>query len=60
MTTSRETRGPEPDVYARLSEQQERQFAPARPPWWAKGLGWLLVAAITASVVVAALEVRPW
>lgn len=60
MSTSRKARRAEPDVYARLSEQQERQFTPAAPPRWAKMAGWVLVAAIVGSVIVAALEVRPW
>lgn len=50
----------EPDVYARLAEQQEHQFTRSHPPRWAKPFGWLLVVAIVGSVLAAALEVRPW
>jgi hypothetical protein len=52
--------GPRPQVYARLAHDAERRLAGYAPPRWARLVGWLIVAALVAGVVVAALRVQPW
>jgi hypothetical protein len=47
-------------VYARLAHDAERRLAGHTPPRWARLVGWLIVAALVAGVVVAAWRVQPW
>ena len=49
-----------PGVYARLAEEAEVQRTALRPPRGTRLVGWLVCAAIVATVVAAAFGAHPW
>jgi hypothetical protein len=60
VTTMEPDKTGRPGVYARLAEEAEVERTVLRPPRGTRLVGWLVCAAIVATVVAAAFGAHPW